>query len=177
MKKPSPSVSRPVFLPKIRQIRAPDFMKVVWKHLTEEVCDEVFEITRDGERQREWTLFALLRMWMGLLQTGLASQTVAVEACGKKHPLFPRVEASPESFFLRIQSLEVLRALPRGSLTVNDRYYPKPVLWEMLKEAGVWMVSRYNRTVGKKKVKVLKKVRTSQIAVDDGIVSIRQRVC
>lgn len=81
-------------------------MAVVWKYLTEGMCQEVFELTRDRERQRKWTLFALLKTWIGLLLTDLSSQTEAIEeACGKGHPLFPLVEASPESFFQRIQSL------------------------------------------------------------------------
>ena len=252
-----------------REIPAPDYIEVVWEHLTDAVCNEVFAATRDRERQRKWTLFSLLRMWMGLLQSGLASQTEAVGECDGNHPLFPQVEASPESFFQRVQSLrpaffrniflhftqavepefgsefqkelgisekefphiyaidgsrlaqvgrllkvartttkvilpgsleavydlrggflkelwfdpdgakaeilmfeKVLKALPAGSLTVNDRYYPKPVIWEMLQAAGVWMVSRYNKTVKKRKKKVLKKIRHAKIAVDDWIVEM-----
>lgn len=88
-----------------KEISPSNYLSIVWEHLTEELCEEVFQLTRDRERQRKWTLFALLRVWMGLLQSPLASQTGAIEACGSGHPLFPLVEASPESFFMRIQSI------------------------------------------------------------------------
>lgn len=88
------------------EISAPDYLSLIWKHLTPEICNEVFELTRDKERQRKWGLHALLKTWLGLLQVDLDSQTHAVEEyCGKGHPLFPLVEATPESFFKRIQSL------------------------------------------------------------------------
>jgi hypothetical protein len=94
------------FTAAITEIAAPDYLGKIWQYLTPEVCDEVFELTRDRERQRKWGLHALLKTWIGILQCDLGSQTEAVEEyCGKAHPLFPLVEASPESFFKRIQSL------------------------------------------------------------------------
>lgn len=82
-----------------------DYLSVLWDHLTPELCREVFEITRDKERERKWTLFALMKVWMGLLQNPVLTQTQAIEACGQGHPMFPLVEASSESFFMRMQSL------------------------------------------------------------------------
>jgi hypothetical protein len=90
----------------ITEIAAPDYLGKIWQHLTPEVCNEVFELTRDRERQRKWGLHALLKTWIGILQCDLGSQTEAIEEyCGKSHPLFPLVEASPESFFKRLQTL------------------------------------------------------------------------
>src|SRR3989338_10468831 len=87
-------------------IPAPDYLSVVWKYLTPSVCHEVFQLTRDRERQRKWTLFALMKTWIGLLQGDFSSQTEVIEEfCGKGHPLFPMVEATHESFFQRIASL------------------------------------------------------------------------
>lgn len=260
--------SRTRKLPK--DIPAPDYLSAVWKHLTPALCEEVFALTRDRERQRKWTLYALMKTWIGLLQCDLSSQTEVIEEyCGKGHPLFPLVEATPESFFKRIQSLrpeffrnvftrytsaiqseftgnfqqdlnisaetfpeifafdgsrlakvgrllkvarktskaiipgsmeavydlrrgclrelwfdpdgaksemamldKVLDSVPTGSLVVGDRYYPKPVIWRNLKERGIWMVSRYNATVGKRKIKELKKIRNSGVAIDDWIVEM-----
>lgn len=244
-------------------------MAVLWDHLTPELCREVFELTRDNERERKWTLFALLQVWMGLLQNPVLTQTHAIEACGKGHPMFPLVEASPESFFMRIQSLrpeffrnvftgftksiedklpanfqsdlgvsaevfpeiyavdgsrlakvgrilkvarkttkaiipgsmeavydlrrghlrelwfdpdgarselamfnQILDSITKGSLLLNDRYYPKPVIWRALDNRGIFMVSRHNATVKKRKIKTLKRIRNSRIAVDDWIVEM-----
>jgi hypothetical protein len=254
----------------IKEIAAPDYLEEVWNLLTPEVCDEVFELTRDRERQRKWGLHALLKTWIGILQCNLGSQTEAVEEyCGKSHPLFPLVEASPESFFKRIQCLRpeffrnifrrfvagietklnnsfekdlgiseeifpdiyvidasrlakvgrvlkvaktttkaiipgslqavydlrrghlrdlwfdpdgakseismferILGSIPPLSLIVADRYYAKPVIWEMAIEAGLAMVSRFNATVKKRKVKTLKRIRQGALAVDDWIVEM-----
>ena len=247
-----------------------DYLEPVWSHLTEETCQEVFEATRDRERQRKWTLSTLMRVWVGLLQNPMLSQTEAVEACaGGKHALFPKVEASSESFFMRIASLrptffrnlflrftmaiqselsltfasdlsvsvevfpeiyvidgsrlakvgrvlkvarnttkaiipgsmealydlrrgvlrdlwfdpdgarsemamldQVLGSVKEGALLINDRYYPKPVIWRKMADKKLWMVSRYNATVGKKKIRSLRKVRNSKIAIDDWIVDM-----
>jgi hypothetical protein len=253
-----------------REIAPPDYLEPVWEHLSEATCDEVFEATRDQERQRKWTLSTLMRVWVGLLQNPMLSQTEAVEACsGGEHPLFPKVEASPESFFMRIASLspsffrnlflrftwaiqaelssnfesdlsvdaklfpeiyvvdgsrlakvgrvlkvarnttkaiipgsmealydlrrgclrdlwfdpdgarseiamfdQVLESVSEGALILSDRYYPKPVIWKKMSDRKLWMVSRYNATVGKRKIRVLKKVRNSKVAIDDWIVEM-----
>lgn len=251
------------------EIRAPDYMAVIWDHLTPPLCEEVFAITRDRERQRKWTLFALVWFWIGLLQSKHSSQTRAVLEGQKGHPLFPDVDASPESFFLKIQNVRpaffrnvfsaftnairpefpgnfqrnlgisekdfpdiyaadgsrlakvgrllkvarnttkaiipgsmegvydlrrgclhdlwfdpdgcvseismfkrVLPNITRGALLATDRYYPKPVIWTELADLGLWMVSRYNKTVGKKKVKELARIRNSRICVDDWLVEM-----
>ncbi len=251
-------------------IEPKDYLIDLWERLTPSVCDEVFELTRDKERQRKWGLHTILKTWIGLLQTKLTSQTRMVEEfCRRGHPLFPQVEASPESFFKRIQnlrpaffknifthytndirydfpenfisdieiseevfpqiyavdasrlasvgrvlkvakkttkaiipgSIEAVYDLRRGhihdlwfdpdgarsemamfdkvvdsiepcSLLVSDRYYSKPIIWKNLENRGIAMVSRYNGTVGKIKKKVLKKIRTSKISVDDWLVEM-----
>jgi hypothetical protein len=263
-KKSTPSKPLP------KQVAAPDYLSIVWQHLTEELCENVFQATRVRERTRKWSLYVLMKLWIGVLQLDLSSQTEAIEEyCGKGHPLFPLVEASPESFFQRIQnirpeffrnlfagftvsiekefpvnfqselpisksefpeiyaidgsrlakvgrllkvaqkstkaiipgSLEAVYDLRRGhlrelyfdpdgarselhlfdevllqlkpkALLVNDRYYPKPVIWRKLEERQLFMVARYNATVKKKKVRALKKVRNSKINVDDWIVQM-----
>jgi hypothetical protein len=252
------------------QVAAPDYLSIVWRHLTEELCDHVFQATRVKERVRKWSLYVLMKLWIGVLQLDLSSQTEAVEEyCGKGHPLFPLVEASPESFFQRIQtlrpeffrnlfvgftasiekefpanfqselpiskddfpeiyavdgsrlakvgrilkvaqkttkaiipgSLEAVYDLRRGhlrelyfdpdgarselhlfdkilphlqpkALLVNDRYYPKPVIWRKIEEHQLFMVARYNATVKKKKVRELSKIRSSKVNTDDWIVQM-----
>jgi hypothetical protein len=40
---------------------------LIHKHLSAEVCEEVFAEIRDAERQRKWTLQALLSFWMAVI--------------------------------------------------------------------------------------------------------------
>jgi hypothetical protein len=86
-------------------IQPVDYLATLWTHLTESLCQEVFELTRDKERQRVWSLFTLVQFWIGLLHHPSLSQTRAIEESQKGNPLFPEVAATPESFFQRIQSL------------------------------------------------------------------------
>jgi hypothetical protein len=253
--------------PKVGKIPSPDYLGVVWKHLTESVCEEVFQAHRKTERQRKWTLHALIWFWIGLLQLRYNSQTRALLEARQGHPLFPEVDASPEAFFQKVQSVrpvffeslfaafnqsvekewpgnfqskfddlgftgifaadgsrleqvgrllkvartttkaiipgsmeaiydlrrgqlkdlwfdpdgcaselsmfeKVLPSLPRGSLLLADRYYPKPVIWRELEAGEITMVSRYNKTVKKKKIKVLKSLRGSKLCVDDWLVEM-----
>ena len=88
-----------------KEIPPSDYLAILWENLTPEIRREVFEVTRDKERERKWTLFTLVRVWMGLLQNPVLSQTQAIESCGQGHPMFPLVEASSESFFMRMQNL------------------------------------------------------------------------
>lgn len=73
-----------------------DYLATLWQHLTESVCQEVFQLLRTHERQRKWSLFALLLVWVGLLSSAARTQTQAVEECGKGNPFFPDVEATSE---------------------------------------------------------------------------------
>ena len=244
------------------EVRAADYLSIVWKILTQSLCDEIFIVTRDKERQRKWTLFALVWFWIGLLQSRIGSQTRAVLEAQSGHPLFPPIDASPESFFMKIQSVrpvffqnifhaytdalktelkplfqkdlgidekifaniyavdgsrlekvgrllkvarnttkaiipgsleavydlrrghlhelhfdpdgcvselsmfeKVLEQIPAKALLVNDRYYAKPVIWSELGARDISMVSRHNKTVKKKRVEVLSKIRTSKISI------------
>ena len=88
-----------------RLVQPVDYLATLWQHLTESVCQEVFQLLRTHERQRKWSLFALLQVWVGLLSAAARTQTQAVEECGKGNPFFPDVHATSESFFERIQSL------------------------------------------------------------------------
>lgn len=99
----SPSSYPRPHLPRV--VQPVDYLATVWRHLTEAVCQEVFSLLRENERQRKWSLFALLKLWVGLLSSAARTQTEAVEECGKGNPLFPDVKATSESFFERIQSL------------------------------------------------------------------------
>jgi Transposase DDE domain len=78
-------------------------LSVIWQHLTQSLCEEVFAATRQQERQRKWTLFAMVWFWIGLLQTRYSSQTRALLEARAGSPLFPPVDAAPEAFFQKAQ--------------------------------------------------------------------------
>ena len=104
----SPSIPARRALP--ARIPAAAYLEVLWRYLTEAVCDEVFAAirARDGsaERQRKWTLYTLLKFWIVLLHDDAdVSQTRAVADCAADHPLYPTLTASAASFFQRIQTL------------------------------------------------------------------------
>jgi hypothetical protein len=66
----------------------------------------------------------------------------------------------------------VLERIEKGALLLGDRYYAKPVIWRDLEERGLFMVTRYNRTVGKQRVAVIEQVRSSELSVDDYLVDM-----
>jgi len=89
----------------VEEVRSARFLSVIWKHLTESMCEEVFAATRVRERQRKWTLFAMVWFWIALLQSRYGSQTRALlEARAGSSPLFPPVDATPEAFFQKVQN-------------------------------------------------------------------------
>lgn len=83
-----------------------DYLAVLWRHLTEGLCEEIFRALRERERERKWTIYTLMQFWVALLHSGPEmSQTQAVSECDRGHPLYPVLTATPESFFERVQSL------------------------------------------------------------------------
>jgi Transposase DDE domain len=90
----------------VEEVPSAGYLSVVWKYLTESMCQEVFAATRNRERQRKWTLFAMVWFWISLLQSRYGSQTRALlEARSGSSPLFPPVDATPEAFFQKVQKL------------------------------------------------------------------------
>jgi hypothetical protein len=89
-----------------RFVDAADYLAVLWRHLTQGLCEEIFRSLRERERERKWTIFTLMQFWIALLHSGPeVSQTQAVSECDRGHPLYPVLTATPESFFERVQSL------------------------------------------------------------------------
>ena len=85
--------------PAVAEVPSAQYLSLIWQHLTESLCEEVFAATRNRERQRKWTLYALVWFWIGLLQSRFGSQTRALLEARAGHPLFPLVDAAPEAFF------------------------------------------------------------------------------
>jgi hypothetical protein len=63
---------------------------------------------RKTERQRAWTLDALVRFWVAvMLRAPKALSQALAEALDEREPLFPRVRATPEAFFQRCRDLRL----------------------------------------------------------------------
>ena len=253
----------------VEEVPSTTYLSIVWKYLTESMCQEIFLATRKRERQRKWTLYAMVWFWIALLQSRYASQTRGLLEARAGSKLFPLVDATPEAFFQKAQNFRptffqnvfrayttklitdaprsferelpidlnvfpeiyaldgsrlakvarklkaarkttraiipgsmeavydlrrglvrelhfnpdgcvgeihmfeaVRQSIPRGALMVNDRYYAKPKIWQQIADQGLFMVSRYNRTVNKRRVAVVAEQRTSALSYDDWLVNM-----
>lgn len=66
----------------------------------------VFATVRITERQRQWTLEALVQFWLAvILRAPRALNQALYEILEGSEPLFRHVQASPEAFFQRCQTL------------------------------------------------------------------------
>lgn len=74
----------------VEEVLSATFLALVWKYLAESMCQEVFAATRKRERQRKWTLYALVWFWIALLQSRYAGQA--------------SVDATPEAFSRRCRT-------------------------------------------------------------------------
>ncbi len=77
----------------VEEVPSAHYLSIVWKYLTESLCQEVFAATRERERQRKCTRYALVWFWIALLEAQAGSA------------LFPPVDASPEAFFQKVQNV------------------------------------------------------------------------
>ena len=81
-------------------------LELLRTHITAALCQTVFAKVRITERQRCWTLEALVQFWLAvILRAPRALSQALYETLEGAEPLFPHVEASPEAFFQRCQSL------------------------------------------------------------------------
>src|SRR5215471_2401623 len=81
-------------------------VQVLPAHLTTSVCQTVCEQNRTTERARTWTLEALAPCWTAVILRAPQSLPHALEeAAAGTGAGWPVVQASPEAFFARCQSL------------------------------------------------------------------------
>lgn len=84
---------------RIDLIRVLDLLQT---HITGALCRTVFRRVRLTERQRVWTLEALVRFWTAvILRAPQALSQALAEVVEGREPLVPRIVASPEAFFQR----------------------------------------------------------------------------
>lgn len=86
-----------------------DLLRVVdllQAHITPALCRAAFGAVRRTERQRVWTLEALIRFWTAVvLRAPQALSHALADSLEGRDPTFPRVDASPEAFFQRCRDL------------------------------------------------------------------------
>jgi len=81
-------------------------MDLLQAHLTPALCQAAFRRVRITERQRVWTLHALVQFWTAvILRAPQALSQALADAVADREPLFPRIHASPEAFFQRCRDL------------------------------------------------------------------------
>src|SRR5437867_12599047 len=87
----------------IELLRVVDLLQ---EHITPALYRTVFGAVRKTERQRVWTLEALIRFWTAVvLRAPKALSQALVDSLEGRDPTFPRIEASPEAFFQRCRDL------------------------------------------------------------------------
>lgn len=86
-----------------------DLLRVVdllHEHLTPALCRAAFKRVRRTERQRVWTLNALVQFWTAVILRAPAALSQALaDSLEGREPLFPRIQATPEAFFQRCRDL------------------------------------------------------------------------
>lgn len=81
-------------------------LELLRTHITAALCQTVFQTIRTTERQRRWTLQALVEFWLAvILRAPRALSQALYETLEGSEPLFPLVEATPEAFFQRCRDL------------------------------------------------------------------------
>jgi len=81
-------------------------VQLLHQYLTQSLCQEVFQTTRTNQRQRQWSLQALVEFWIAvILRAPQALRQALEEAREGKSAQWPQVETSPEAFFQRCQHL------------------------------------------------------------------------
>jgi len=86
-----------------------DLLRVVdllHEHLTSALCRAAFGRVRIRERQRAWSLDALVRFWTAvILRAPKALSQALADSREGREPLFPKIQATPEAFFQRCRDL------------------------------------------------------------------------
>lgn len=98
-----------------------DLLRVVdllHEHLTAPLCHAAFKRVRRTERQRAWTLNALVQFWTAVvLRAPTALSQALADSLEGREAMFPRIQASPEAFFQRCRDLR-----PAFFVEVFDRF-------------------------------------------------------
>jgi hypothetical protein len=87
------------------EILLPPILELIQYHLTAALCQQVFHSERVNERERLWTLEAMVMFWNEVILRAPASLTQALQECFGGNWTNAHVKASPEAFFQKSQNL------------------------------------------------------------------------
>lgn len=77
-------------------------LELLKEHITEALCGAAFKKIRSTERQRRWSLMALVQFWTAVILRAPPSLSHALSEMREgREPLVPRIQATDESFFER----------------------------------------------------------------------------
>jgi hypothetical protein len=77
------------------------------KHVTESLCEAVFEANRTTEREREWSLYAMVQFWIAVTVRTPEALTHLLDQCQKEDDsLLPQVSATSEAFFSKAKNFK-----------------------------------------------------------------------
>jgi hypothetical protein len=122
-------------------------LELLRTHITAALCQTVFATVRVTERQRRWTLQALVEFWLAVtLRAPRALSQALYETLEGSEPLFPLVQATPEAFFQRCQTLRpvffaaIFTRFTAGLLTTTPARYAQDLGELQARFAGVVVV-------------------------------------
>lgn len=87
------------------------------RHLSESLCEQVFQDERERERQRKWSVYAMASFWTEVIVRAPQALTQPLQECAQGAAGWPHVEAAEASFFERSAALH-----PRFLAGVFDRF-------------------------------------------------------
>lgn len=122
-------------------------VRVLHAHLTGSLCASAWGRARGKERERAWTLRALVEFWIAVVLRAPRSLTQALDESAQEGGVaWPHVEATPEAFFQRCQTLswrmfaEVFRGFVASVTSAAPPVYATALHGLRERFAGVWVI-------------------------------------
>jgi hypothetical protein len=141
-------------------------VELLHHHLTQSLCQTVFQQTRTTERECHWSLKALASFWTEVILRAPHSLTQALqEAALGNGSGWPRVQASPEAFVQRCQDFSwrffanLYRAFLAQVLPQAQPLYAVPLHDVRQRFDEVWLVDGSRLDAIAKRLKLLRDVR------------------
>lgn len=141
-------------------------LRILQRHLTESLCEKVFKQVRLDERQRKWTLHALMRFWTAVMIRAPQSLTQVLEEITRGGDrLFPMVNATPEAFFERCKEFRwhffagVYRAFLKRALGEARAMFASPLASLRERFSEVWVIDGSRLDAIAHRLKILRNVR------------------
>lgn len=121
-------------------------VKILQEHLTQALCDSVFEDGRRTERRRQWTLHPMAEFWTAVILRAPKSLRAALDEAHRGAGGYPQVEASPQAFFARSQDLrweffhDLFHGFAGRALADAPSAFERPMQEALPGFASVWVV-------------------------------------